>query len=266
MTWIIGASTMFGYGIVLSDTCVTYTENGQTKTVDALQKAFPLGPFVVGGFAGSVYIGFQMLHHLREFLHIPESEGNCAWKVDWVAENWQPIAQEIFQKSPSEEQAAGSHLILVGAHPTEDVGIHGFARIHIAVLKSPNFQPVVQQGKFLTIESIGSGTQAYEKELKEILEDPFSMAQMEVNNQGGMGTILKSRITDRLRKNPTTGVSQHLHAFLIKRGEILGGNNDFTEWHQNGTKIEFKMPPIAQNYNDLLEILKMPRGRAVIIS
>ena len=31
---------------------------------DMLQKAYPLGPYIIGGFAGSVKIGFELLHSL----------------------------------------------------------------------------------------------------------------------------------------------------------------------------------------------------------
>jgi len=266
MTWVIGISTAFGYGIVLSDICVTYEKDGKQETINALQKAYPLGPFIIGGFAGSVDIGLRMLRHLHEFLRIPKSEGDYAWKVDWVAKNWQPMAQKIFNKYPRNEQAAGSHLLILGAHPTEDVGIPGEAKVHIAVLKSPNFDPIIREDDFLVIESIGTGAEAYKTKLEIILKNPFDIAQMEVNNPGGMGQVLKSLLTDCLKKNPVTGISEHLHTFLVRRGEIICGNNDYHEWCQDGTEFQFEMPPLAKSHKELLEILKTKNGKAILIA
>ena len=62
MTWVIGSSTMFGYGIVMSDIRVTCTKTG--NTMDVLQKAFPVGRFIVAGLAGDVGIGFTLLRSM----------------------------------------------------------------------------------------------------------------------------------------------------------------------------------------------------------
>jgi len=59
MTWIVGTASLFGNSILVSDICVTFTDNsGQQKHVDCIQKIYPLGQFVLGGFSGSVKIGF----------------------------------------------------------------------------------------------------------------------------------------------------------------------------------------------------------------
>jgi hypothetical protein len=68
MTWVIGASSLFGHGAVISDIQVTF-RTGQT--VDLLQKAYPLGRFIVGGFSGSVLIGFRLLQSLKDMLKLP---------------------------------------------------------------------------------------------------------------------------------------------------------------------------------------------------
>ena len=248
---------MFGYGIVLSDTCVTITDpTGEKKYHDAVQKAFPLAPFVVGGFAGSIYIGFKMIDSLRRFLTIPESEGECAWELDWVAEKWQKVAKEVFDKAPERERRGGSHIILVAAHPSEDVGIPGFARVHIAVLKSPNFEPVVTKGEFLTIESIGSGAKAYAERLKSLKPESFNLATMEVGFSGGLGSMVTQKISDHLRDNPSSGVSPHLHIFTVKRGGFTIGSNNYFEYKQDGTESEFVMPLVADSYKKLVKQLQ----------
>lgn len=42
MTWVIGAASLFGYGVMLSDVRVSFP-NGQRA--DMLKKAYPVGPF-----------------------------------------------------------------------------------------------------------------------------------------------------------------------------------------------------------------------------
>lgn len=266
MTWVIGAATTFGYGVVLSDTCVTYELEGQKKTVDAVQKAFLLGPSIVGGFAGSIMIGFQMMDSLRKFLKIPEEDGDCVWDPSWVAQNWCQMAKEVFAKAPKKAQEAHSHIILAGAHPIEDVGPAGFARIYIIVLKSPDFIPRVVQGQFLTIEGIGSGVEVYEKKVKKILETPYEMAKMEVGFPGGMGSILSNRITQHLIQHSATGISPHMHVFIIRRTTYSERANNFTEFRKDGTKVEFKMPTVAKNYEGLLKVLGLQEGTAVLIA
>ena len=58
MTWVIGASSIFDYGAMMSDVRVTF-EDGSER--DLVQKAYPVGPYIVAGFAGSVRIGVIIL-------------------------------------------------------------------------------------------------------------------------------------------------------------------------------------------------------------
>ncbi len=266
MTWVIGISTVFGYGVVLSDTCVTITNpnTGERKTIDAVQKAYPLAPFLVGGFAGSIDIGFQLLHDMREFLFIPPREEKCAWHIDWVAENWQHRAKEVFARSRLEEQTSGAHFLLLGAHPIEDVGIPGFARIQMAIFKSPDFYPVISEKKFLAIESIGSGAGAYMKKIGDICAKESDIAMAESLGFGVMGSVLTHDIMDHLRSNPITGVSQHLHSIIVKRGGFASSENNFLRFHPDGRKEEFKMPVLAKNYQELLKLLELKHGEAVL--
>jgi hypothetical protein len=266
MTWVIGASTLFGSGIVLSDTCVTYSKNGIEVTADAVQKAYAIAPYIVGGFAGSIFIGFEMLTSLSKFLYIPNPKSEYAWELNKVIEDWQPICKEIFAQSPIKEQEAGCHIILVSPHPTENISGSGLARVHIMILKSPGFEPVIVDNGLLTIESIGSGSEAYEKDLEEILENPMPMLKMGTSMKGGSGKVLEFMVTEAMKSNPVAGVSQHMHSFFVRRGEILSSDNSYTTRCQDGTKTEFHMPPVATNYNDLLKILGLEPGKATIIA
>lgn len=264
MTWVIGASTAFGYGIMLSDICVTYKVNGEQKTIDALQKIYPLAPFVVGGFAGSVRIGLNLLSSLSEFLEPPEQ--NIAWKLDWVVDNWSPIAKKIFNQHAPEEKKAQSHILLIAAHPTENVGLPNEAKIDLAILRSPNFTPEFERGGFLTIKHIGSGATTYEPTIKEILDDSFSLASFERGIVGGMGHSLGIILRDRLQEKPSRGISQHLQYIMVRRGGISEvGDTSYIEYDRHGKKTEVRVPQVAKNYGELLKSLGLKDGQAVLI-
>jgi hypothetical protein len=136
MTWIIGAAAALGYAVGISDTCVTLADRSER---DCLQKIYPISRFIAAGFAGSVRIGFGMVNALVEHLQdLPES---AAWFPDDVADDLGDLARQVFRDSGATEQAFRSHLMLLGAHPTEDVGIPGYARCFVHILKSPDFTP-----------------------------------------------------------------------------------------------------------------------------
>jgi len=66
MTWIVGTGTMFGHAVLASDIHATLKYGkGEEHYIDCLQKIYPLGKFVVGGFAGSVKIGFSIISSLH---------------------------------------------------------------------------------------------------------------------------------------------------------------------------------------------------------
>jgi signal transduction histidine kinase len=129
LTWVIGASSLFGYGVMISDVRVTFRTG---ETADILRKAYPVGPYIVAGFAGSVLIGFQLLQSLHEFLFVPPSEAEAdrvAWKPEWVAEHWAPEARKIFAKCPFAERKLGSHFLMVGVSPDENMGTPNSPRV-----------------------------------------------------------------------------------------------------------------------------------------
>src|SRR5262245_39838206 len=118
MTWVIGASSIFGYGAMLSDVRVTFKDGRQ---LDLVQKSFPVGPYIVAGFAGSVKIGFQMLRSLTKFLIVPpDAPKPGARDPEWVAEHWKAIAAHTFSTADARERALGCQILLVGvSHKVE---------------------------------------------------------------------------------------------------------------------------------------------------
>jgi hypothetical protein len=112
MTWVIGASSIFDYGAMLSDVRVTFSDGSQR---DLVQKAYPVGQYIVAGFAGSIRIGFQMLESLTKFLIVPpEAPQPGAWEPEWVAQHWKPIAFQIFATADTLEQSLRCQILLVG--------------------------------------------------------------------------------------------------------------------------------------------------------
>src|SRR5437870_12835811 len=71
MTWIVGATSLYGYGALYSDVQVTF-RGGMTR--DLIQKAYPLSNFIAAGFSGSVRIGFHLLQSLSDCLRLPEED------------------------------------------------------------------------------------------------------------------------------------------------------------------------------------------------
>jgi hypothetical protein len=255
MTWVIGASTFFGYGIIISDIRVTWPDG---TTMDILQKIYPVGKFIVAGFAGSVELGFMLLQNLKTFLKLPKDEKNTAWRPDWVAENWSPIAKKIYEKTRRELQEGKSEIIMVGVSPNEDVGVPGWAQIYVSVFKSPDFEANIVHGanNILSIGS-GSGVKPYVELLREFTEDDYHpLMQMEVGNPGGWGQVILLELSNLLRENPEKSISEHVQIFLLRRGQILEGNNDSTFYPHDKDPIKIVMPKVARGYPEFVRMVQ----------
>lgn len=246
MTWIIGASTFFGYGAVVSDVQVTF-KNGTTR--DILQKTYPISNFVVAGFSGSVRIGFMLLQSLSDFLQLPSGlEETHAWDPIWVSTNWAPIARDVFKSAPSEEKSLGSRLLLVGASPTESSGLG--SKIIFTRFTSPNFAPEIMT-KAIKLCSIGSGSRVseYKRAIKPLLRLHSGINQAEVMNEGGWARTLMSCISRTINNHPTVGVSRHLSLLHVRHGGVYEENNDETIYPRDAVPIEIRMPNIARSYS-----------------
>src|SRR5258706_3445289 len=136
MTWIVGAAATTGYAVGVSDIRVSF---GNGQELDCLQKLYPMARFIAAGFAGSVEIRFRMLDGLAYQLR--DAPNDRAFLPQEVADCFAPLAKDIFQMVPAVSRDLGSHIILLGVHPTEDLGIPGWARCSVHVLKSPDFVP-----------------------------------------------------------------------------------------------------------------------------
>jgi hypothetical protein len=250
MTWIVGAAATTGYAVGVSDIRVSF---GNGQELDCLQKIYPMARFVVAGFAGSVEIGFRMLDGLAYQLR--GAPDNQAFFPQDVADCFSPLAKDIFEEAPAESKDLGSHIILLGVHPTEDLGIPGWARCSVHVLKSPDFAP--ESSAIGRVVSIGSGSQidAYKETLARLSADPLSLIKMDTAGIGASSLILSMVIQKTVERNPVQGISRHAHICVLTRGSVKIQPNDEDVYPPSGEKMEFRMPPVASSWDEFVKRL-----------
>lgn len=201
MTWVIGTPSMFGYGVAISDIRVSVPGG---LTLDCLQKVYPVGRFLVAGFAGSVEFGFAAIQDLRNNLHLPDPDS--AWIPGWVAFRWFRRARRMFANAPVRIRQHRSEIMLVGVSPSVDMGIPEWARPTVAILRSPEFSPEIL--KINAIDSIGSGrdVDTYREEMLQLNNDR-QLWQMEAGTPGGYGQVLMHTLHRTVEENPDRYVS-----------------------------------------------------------
>jgi len=154
--------------------------------------------------------------------------------------------------------------MLPGAHPTDDVGIPGYARCSVHILRSPSFEPTIAPiGEVVSIGS-GSGFPPYQEALASLSSNPMSLIQMESAGVGASSVILSMVIQKTIERNPSPGISPHAHVCLVSRGVVDVRPNDQDLYPQSGGKVEFRMPPVATTWNEFTQMVsaecKSPRG------
>ncbi len=258
MTWVIGASSIFDYGAMMSDVRVTFSDRSER---DLVQKAYPVGPYIVAGFAGSVRIGFQMLESLTKFLIVPPNAPQPgAWDPEWVAQHWKPIAFKIFETADALEQALHCQILLVGVSNKIDPEVVANPRAvqmpHACIVRfsSPDFDPVIKN-KRLSVDHIGSGghVEHYTTMMQHHFEFSSTVLKAEMGALGMWPKMLGSSIARLVAERPVEGVSPHVHILVCRNGEIFTMTNDETRFPAGGGEpIEFKMPDVARSYQEFL--------------
>jgi hypothetical protein len=236
---------------MLSDVRVTF-DGGRQE--DLVKKAFPVGRYIIAGFAGSVAIGFRMIESLRAFLTPPDA--TSAWKPKWVAETWGPIAAEIFRSSPGRQRAGHSHILLVGVSQDEHLGVPGLLRIYVIRLTDPNYEPEIFS-KPLSVFHIGrgGGVNYYTQALQGFFELDNETHKAHMAGLGAWPAMIGHTIGRVVQDNPVSGISPHVHILVCSGNAILEGNNNSTLFPGDGAEpIELKMPKIATNYPELLAL------------
>lgn len=242
---MIGASTLYGYGAVISDVQVTFADG---TAANLAQKAFPVSNFIACGFAGSVQIGYAMIERLRRCLAIPAHLADTkAWDPPYVAKRFSGEARALFAAAPKEERALGCALLMVGASPKEPLGVG--ARIFLMRLASPDFAPSIS-GRAIQVRSIGNGARvrAYKQSIKSLMRPTSGIRQGEIGAPGGWAQALSMAINLRVQKEPAVGVSAGHHLLIVRRGEISG---EYVEMPVVGSVDDNDvMPELAGSYSE----------------
>jgi hypothetical protein len=251
LSWIIGGSNIFGYGALISDVQVTFANK---RTIDFVQKAYLISNFLAAGFTGSVRIGFMLLSSLIHFTYLtPGRRKTDSWDPVWIADNWHPIAKDVFESAPREERELGSQFIIVCASPTEDATLG--AEIYIIRLSWPDVKTGIMINK-IKICSIGSGADV--EEYKRVLQPLFDMRpdilQDEEGKERDWSQVLASSITRIVNHTPMLGIRKHLNIHVVRRGDLYEFTNDERICRPNGSFSELAMPKIAKSYPVFVEM------------
>jgi hypothetical protein len=248
--------TLFGYAAIISDVCVTFSHPKRPSVQrDMLQKVYPVGNFIVAGFAGSVEIGFQLLDDLSRFLSLPEGEKDAAWYPEWVAEEWHPRAQRIFASGGPEQRRCGSQLVISGVSPDEDVGIPGLARSLVVRMSAPRYEPEISRDTGPPLE-IGCGAEATlaKERMVGLKEFGNPMMQGEVGSAGGgYARVVMMSLAQDLTRRPIPGVSHHLQLVIVTRGRFLLQPSDHTTY-VDGVAVPMCVPPLARSWDEFVQM------------
>jgi hypothetical protein len=253
MTWIVGTAPPFGSAILVSDICVTFTgHDGSLDYRDCLQKIYLLGPFVLGGFAGSVKIGFALLARLQhEFTKVPQGH---AWNVDVIAHTWWPrLSRRIFASAPEGERALGAAVILASVHPHRNRGDAPWPWTDIHTFKSPNFGPNKAEPFEAVAIGKGEAVSSWMEEIQRFCSD-LNFMQFAVDGEGVQAGVLAHHISSLSAESPTSGISSLFQIGIVTRGGYIIHDHEHTILESDGRQIEFKFPSIAKGYKEFREL------------
>ena len=268
MTWVVGASSILGYGVMISDVRITFADGTQS---DMLRKVYPMGPWMLAGFAGSVRVGMTLLDSLQRSLEaiIPPDrrDGHSfVFNPDAIAEQWGPHAADIFARMPQEEQALGSQILLVGVNnppPANPLppNARQLPHVHIIKFSWPHFEPQPAEERW-TAQHIGSGANIdrFVRVVGEFFQLENGTLQAEIT-PGGWGTMLGHSIGRIVQQNPVDGIGAYVNIDTCYLGGLYKGNNNHRTFPPDGTIINFEMPRIAENYEEFLAMCG-ERGKA----
>lgn len=251
MTWVVGTPTLFGYAILVSDIRVTFSAaNGQKHYLDCLQKIYPVSKSMLGGFAGSVKIGFRMLAQLQyESAKVPPDSD---WVLDIIANTWWPrLARSIFRGSETAERDLGSQVILAAAHPSKNMGNAPWPQTNVYSFLSPNFEP--KKASYRQVLSIGSSDKRYVEAIDRLVSD-FAFMQASVAGEFGTGSMLAHAIKREIAEAPLPGISSVFQVGTVSRKKCA--INKFIEGRvtNSGESEEDRFPSLACSYDEFIQI------------
>jgi hypothetical protein len=245
MTWIVGTVPPFGYSILASDIRVSWA-NGTER--DCLQKIYALHDDFMGGFAGSVLLGFKTLGAIAEQLPSKQHLG-----PPLIAKNWIPrLARRVFRNASPEDRRLGCQIIVAAVHPTQTLGDVSWPRTYVWTFSHPNFQP--REARIGEVVGIGSGSAvpSYSDALRGAC-DPSFIYQMAPSGAGMLANLVARAMHKAVARIPTNGVSPFMQMGIVTRGQTLVGDFRSSEYRPDGAQIDIRPPPVAQSYHEFSE-------------
>ncbi|QQG35387.1 MAG: hypothetical protein HYS17_07485 [Micavibrio aeruginosavorus] len=259
MTWVVGASSVLGYGVMVSDVRISFSDGSEA---DLLRKVYPVGPYLMAGFAGSVRIGMTLIDHLQRCLYqtlqnldqAPPGQA-FAFNPDVIAEDWSSSAADIFSRMPDEERELGSQILIVGVDSSKNTGAPQFPYIHIAKLSWPDFKPEFSPQSW-HVQHIGSGSdiEKFVTVIGEHFKLGASTLQAEAGGPNAGSSMLGHSVGRLVKENPVTGIGAHVNIDVCRLGGFSHGNNNERTFYPDGSIGDFQMPPIAETYEQFLEM------------
>ncbi|MGO9475536.1 MAG: hypothetical protein ACLPWS_19345 [Rhodomicrobium sp.] len=240
--------------MLLSDVRVTFSGGSQA---DLIKKAYPLGPYIIGGFFGSVKIGFSMLESLRQSLRPPpNADPDGAWDPAIVANSWgQEYAAPAFASFEENEKKRKCTILLVGLSSGRQLTgpRQELTRVHIIRLSSPDFR-AGHMRRWFTSCHIGTGgkVRLYKDMMRHFFRQGSPTSQFEMGGPAAWATVLGSSMGRLAEEHPTAGISPHVHMLVCRGTEIFELTNDKTSVLQAGVRTEFRMPKVAISYAEFL--------------
>lgn len=252
MTWIVGTPTVFGYAILVSDVQVTFTRgSGQQQFLDCLQKIYPVSKSMLGGFAGSVKIGFRLLGELQ--YESSKLDDDQDWELETIANTWWPmVAKEVFEKCEAREKNLGSQVILAAAHPSQDNG--AWPQTNVYSFSSPDFKPI--KANYRSVASIGLPNARYVEAIDKVVSG-FTFMQSSIAEKFGPGSMLAFALGRELENCPLEGVSSFFQVGIASRTKTEINNFIKGIALPDGTIQEPPFPITAQGPKEFIQICEV---------
>jgi len=258
MTWIVGKTSLFGHAYLVSDIRVAFADASDNKSYkDCLQKIHPIGRFVLGGFSGSVRLGFELLECLRK--EFGRAGPDRAWNVDIISNTWWPrLARRIFSRASPIEQRHGSQIMLAWAHPTDnvDMGDLHWPQTDVCIFSSPEFEQ--EKTKSSEALSIGSGSRIleYKNAVQEACDsDTFYTIMQGANPREPHIQVgfLAGSIERVIKDNSQGGISPFIQIGIVNRGQSFVYNYEYSVIPRQGVKTPLRFPPLSRSYPQFVE-------------
>lgn len=242
MTWIVGCNTIFGQGLIASDVRVTVNNSHH----DILNKVYEVGRYLICGFSGSVFIGFEMITDLHRYLYLNDTDqADSFWDTQQAAIGWASHAKSLFDSAPISEQRHGCSLIIVGTQENSS-GLNGYRSV-TTTFRSPDFVPNINCSAPY-FDSIGSGSDNHlAMDYLSNTVSNYDFMKIEVGYPGGFANHIAGSMS----------LDLHLHGSLASVSPFLNVSvvDHFQIFHRSVQVNDQPLPPLVNNYSDLCSTL-----------